>query len=86
MRLLCDLGIFFRAKNDLSQTFPIAQIDENDAAMIARDVHPAGERSHAANVDLAQLIAVMSAFHDSKAKKRVILSEAKNLSYSCDGK
>ena len=38
-------GIFFRAKNNLGQTFAIAQIDKNHAAMIARHMHPAGKRN-----------------------------------------
>ena len=35
VRLFRDLCILFRAKNDLGQSFAIAQIDENDAAVIA---------------------------------------------------
>ena len=40
LRKLCDclgqLGVFFRPKNNLGQTFAIAQIDEDHAAVVAR--------------------------------------------------
>src|SRR5439155_20952714 len=42
VRFLREFRVFLRPKNNLSQTFAIAEIDENDAAMIARDVYPAG--------------------------------------------
>ncbi len=42
--------IFFRTKNDLGQSLAIAQIDENDATMIAPDMHPAGEFRDTADV------------------------------------
>jgi len=45
-----QLGILLRAKNDLGQSFAIAQIDENDAAMIAPDMHPAREFRDTADV------------------------------------
>ncbi len=54
VRLLRKLGVFFRAKNDLRQPFAIAQIDENDAAMIARDIYPAGKRDLLADVAFAK--------------------------------
>ena len=37
VRSFGDLGIFFRPKNHLGETFAIAQIDEDDSAMIARE-------------------------------------------------
>jgi hypothetical protein len=42
MRLFRELRVFFRPKDNLRQTFAITQIDENDAAMIARNIYPAG--------------------------------------------
>ena len=38
-----DAGIFFRAKDHLSDALAIAQIDENHAAVIAAHLHPAGQ-------------------------------------------
>jgi len=38
----------------LSETFAIAQIDKNNAAVIARHVHPTGERHAFADVSFAQ--------------------------------
>jgi hypothetical protein len=63
MRLLCKLGVFFRAKDNLRQTFAIAQIDENDAAVIARDVHPTGKRDLPADVGFAKRTAIVRAVH-----------------------
>src|SRR6266480_4415452 len=63
MRLLRKLGVLLRTKDNLRQPFAIAQIDEDDAAMIARDMHPAGERDFAADVSLAQGIAIVRAIH-----------------------
>ena len=61
MRSLRDLGIFFRAKDHLREAFAIAQVDENDAAMIAPHMHPAGEFDLAADVGFTQFVAMMSA-------------------------
>ena len=47
-------GIFLGTKNNLGETFAIAQIDKNDAAVIARDVDPTGKRCVLADVDLAK--------------------------------
>src|SRR5438034_10623928 len=44
MRLLRKLGVFFRAKDNLRQTLAVAQINENDAAVITRNMHPTGKR------------------------------------------
>ena len=45
-----EFRVFFRTKNDLGQSFAITQIDENDAAMIAPDMHPAREFGDTADV------------------------------------
>ena len=63
VRLFRHRSVLLRAKDNLGQTFAIAQIDEDDAAMIARDVHPAGERDLLADVDLAKRIAIVRAIH-----------------------
>ena len=52
--LLRYFGILFRAKDDLGKAFAVAQIDENDAAMVARNVHPSGEGGFVADVSFAQ--------------------------------
>ena len=54
VRLLCKLGIFLRAKNHLSQSFAVAQINENHAAMIAGDIHPSGKRDLPADIAFAK--------------------------------
>jgi hypothetical protein len=54
MSLLCKLGIFLRAKNHLTQSFAVAQINENHAAMIAGDIYPSGKRDLPANVAFAK--------------------------------
>ena len=58
-----QLRIFLGTENDLGQSFAIAQIDENDAAMIAPDMDPAGEFGGAADVGSAQLVAMMCPIH-----------------------
>jgi len=63
MRLLRKLGVLLRTKDNLRQPFAIAQIHEDDAAMISRDMHPAGERDFAADVRLAKRITVVRAIH-----------------------
>jgi hypothetical protein len=63
MRLLRKVGIFFRAKDYLCQTFAVAQIDEDDPAMVTRDMHPTGERDLLADLALAKRIAIVRAIH-----------------------
>src|SRR5947207_11906669 len=63
VRLFCKFRVFLRTKNNLGQTFAITQIDENDAAMIARDMHPAGERNLPADVTFPKRIAIVRAIH-----------------------
>ena len=61
MRLLCHLCIFFRSKDDLRETFAIAQINKHDAAMIPSHRDPAGQFDLTANVGFTQFVAMMSA-------------------------
>ena len=63
MRFLGELRVFLRPKDYLRQTFPIPQVDEDHATMIARDVNPTGECDLFADVDLAQRIAIVGAVH-----------------------
>src|SRR5438067_4850080 len=63
MRLPCQLGVFLRPKHDLCQAFAIAEINENDSAMIAGDIYPTGQRDLPANVALAKRIAIVRAIH-----------------------
>src|SRR5205085_12210144 len=71
MRFGCELGAFLRPENNLREPFPVAQINEDDAAVIAENMHPAGENGGGANVAFAQLAAVMSPVHGkNQADKR----------------
>ena len=54
MRFLCKLRVLFWSKNNLSDPFAVAQVDKYDAAMIARNVDPAGEGGVLADVALAK--------------------------------
>jgi hypothetical protein len=54
MRLLCEVGIFLGPKNHLSQSFAVAQINENHTAMIAGNVHPSGKRDLLADIGFAK--------------------------------
>ena len=65
VRFFRKLCVFLGAKDNLCQSFAIAQIDENDAAVIARDVHPAGKRDRFADVAFAKLN-YSDAFYDMK--------------------
>jgi hypothetical protein len=47
----------------LCQTFAIAQIDENDAAMIAHNIYPTGKRDLPADIAFAKRIAIVRAIH-----------------------
>ena len=59
-----QLGIFLRSENNLRQPFPISQVDEDNAAMITPDMHPAGEHRRAADVAFAEFVAMMGPVHD----------------------
>jgi len=50
--------------DDLHQALAIAQIDENNAAVIAQSVHPASKRDRFANVAFAKLITLMRSRHE----------------------
>ena len=63
MRFSCELGVFLRPENNLGEPFAVAQINEDDAAVIAENMHPAGEHGADANVAFAQLPAVMGPIH-----------------------
>ena len=73
------LRIFFRAKHHLRQPLAIAQIDENDAAMIASDCDPTSEFHFAADIGFAQLAAIVGSIHGvpghsertNKSRKRI---------------
>jgi hypothetical protein len=52
MRLFRKSRVFLRTENDLSQTFAIAQIDKDNATMIAQNIYPTGESDLAADVAL----------------------------------
>jgi len=58
-----DLGIFLRAEDDLRHALAVAQIDEDDAVMIAIRVHPSGERDGLADVGGTKLITGVGAIH-----------------------
>jgi len=53
----CTIGI----EHNLQQPRAIPQIDENDAAMVAPTMRPAGHRDHLADHRLADFTAIMSA-------------------------
>jgi len=54
VRLLCKLRVFLGAKNYLSQSFAVAQINENHAPVIAHDVYPSGKRDLSADIAFAK--------------------------------
>src|SRR5207249_2518423 len=64
MRFPGEFGVFLWTKNNLSQPFAIAQINEDHAAMIARDIYPAGKRDLPADIAFTKRIAVVCAKHD----------------------
>jgi hypothetical protein len=67
MGLLRHLRVFFGSKDHLGQTFTIAQIDKDDAAMIARPVHPSSQRDLLADIGCSKRIAMMGSIHGAKA-------------------
>ena len=66
MRFLRDFCVFLGTKNYLGQAFAVAQINENNAAVIAQNVHPPSERDCFANVVFAKLITVMRSRHEER--------------------
>ena len=63
MRRLGDLGIFLRTEDNLGQAFAIAEVDENDATVVAPGMDPAGEFDLLADIGGAESVAVMGAIH-----------------------
>src|SRR5437764_11637728 len=63
MGLVGNVRVLLRPKHDLSEAFPIAEIYKCDAAMIARNVHPAGKGHLLADVAFPQCIAVVRPVH-----------------------
>jgi hypothetical protein len=54
-------GVDFGIEDDLTKAAPVPQIDENNAAMIAPRMHPAGENEIVANPARARLAAITAA-------------------------
>jgi hypothetical protein len=70
----------------LHQTFTIAQINENNTAMIAAAMHPAGDGDFLAGKLLADLAAIVAAHGDTRdftLEKRVRSIEAPALACLC---
>ena len=63
MRSFCNLGMFLGPEDDLGDAFAVAQIDENDAAVVAAGIDPAGKGDGLADVIYAELMAEMGAVH-----------------------
>ena len=57
------LGIFFGAEDDLGDAFAVAQVDEDDAVVIAHTIDPAGEGYGLALMSGAKFVAMMGAIH-----------------------
>ena len=57
------LGAALGVEFDLRHTLPVAQVDKDDAAVVADGVDPAGKRDRGVEVGLGELGAVMGAFH-----------------------
>ena len=55
--------MFLGPKHDLGEAFAIAQINEDDAAVVPAGIHPTGESHGPANVFLAQAVAGGVAIH-----------------------
>ena len=59
---LCgQFSVFFRAEHDLGQSFAVAQVDEDDAAVVAGRIHPATQRDGLADVLCADGVAMKGA-------------------------
>ena len=63
MRSLRHLGILLRTEDDLGQAFAIAQVDKNDATVVAPGMDPAGQFDLLADIGGAKSVAVMGAIH-----------------------
>ena len=68
-----DLGSV-RVEHDLQQSLAVAQVDEDDAAMVTAAMGPSGDGNHLANQGLADVSAIMSAHKLEKPQgKRAML-------------
>jgi hypothetical protein len=54
-----NFGIFVWVEHALGQTLTVAQVDENDAAVVARGVHPTDERDRLIDMGFAEFVAMM---------------------------
>ena len=53
-----------RVADDLHETFAVAQVDEDDAAMVAAAMHPAGERHGLGKMAAVDTAAIIGSFHE----------------------
>ena len=65
------LGVLLGPEDDLGHALAVAQIDENDPAVVAHGIHPAGKRDGLADVGGAEFVAVVRA-HGVAGKVSVI--------------
>jgi hypothetical protein len=54
MSLLCKLGVFLGAKDNLSESFTVAHINEDHAAMVAGAIYPSRKRDICTDVGFAK--------------------------------
>jgi hypothetical protein len=66
VRRFGDLWMFFRAEDNLGETFPIAQIDEDHATVIAARIDPARKGDGFAGIGLAELVTMVRAVHGGR--------------------
>ena len=64
LQLLGKMGIIMRFQLDLREAFAVTQVDEDDAALVADGIHPAGQRRRGADVGRGDLGTVMGALHN----------------------
>ena len=62
-RLRSDRRVCLRVKHHLRDAFAVAQIDEEDAAVVANRVHPAEQGNGGAEFGGGKLGTVVGAFH-----------------------
>ena len=70
LQLIAELRIVVRLELDLGHTLAIAQIDKNNAALVADRVHPAEERHSRAEVGGGKLGTVMRAMHGNVYRRK----------------
>jgi hypothetical protein len=56
-----ELGVLLGAEHHLGQAFAVAQVDEDDATVVAGRIHPATERDGLADVLCADGVAMKGA-------------------------